>query len=108
MQGVRQIKFDFSWTPSAAITTAKGSTAEATEAKAFIAPGPPQIEDDLASYGMAVFAGDGLFGEGLLANLSFELGADIDIDTPMAILRRPSSSPTIAMHRVNRSYATCT
>ena len=85
MQGVRQIKFDFSWTPSAAITTAKGSTAEATEAKAFIAPGPPQIEDDLASYGMAVFAGDGLFGEGLLANLSFELGADIDIDTPLAI-----------------------
>jgi len=85
MQGVRQIKFDFSWTPHAAITAAKGSTAEATEAKAFIAPGPPQIDGDLASYGMAVFSGDGLFGEGLLANLSFELGAHIDDNVPVAI-----------------------
>jgi hypothetical protein len=97
MEGVRQIKFDFSWTPSAAIDSAKGSTAEATEAKAFIAPGPPQIEGDTASYGMAVFAGDGLFGEGLLAKLSLQLGNYIDANTPLAIyLDAVSLGPSFA------------
>lgn len=97
MEGVRQIKFDFSWTPSAAIGAAKGSTAQATEAKAFIAPGPPQIEGDIASYGMAVFSGDGLFGEGLLANLSLTLGEGIDADTPLAIyLDAVSLGPSFA------------
>ena len=97
MEGVRQIKFDFSWTPSAAISSAKGSTAEATEAKAFIAPGPPQIEGDIASYGMAVFAGDGLLGEGQLAKLSLQLGNDIDANTPLAIyLDAVSLGPSFA------------
>jgi hypothetical protein len=85
MEAVRQIKFDFSWRPLGAFTRAVGSTAETTEAEAFIAPGAPQIEDNKATYGMAAFGGDGLRGEGQLAFLGFELSADITPDTPLAV-----------------------
>ena len=46
MDGVRQIKFEFSWTPPMAIDSISGSLGTTTEAEAFIAPGPPQIIED--------------------------------------------------------------
>lgn len=85
MEGVRQIKFDFHWTPSGAVTSAVGGTGAATESKSFIAPGPPQIEGDTAGYGMAVFGGNGLSGDGELALLGFEIAPDIPPDTPLAL-----------------------
>jgi len=85
MEAVRQIKFDFSWDRPGAITGAIGSTAAATKAEAFIAPGAPQIENDTATYGMAAFGGDGLQGEGQLAFLGFELSNSITPDTPIAV-----------------------
>ena len=46
---------------------------------------------------MAVFAGDGLFGEGQLAKLSLQLGNDIDANTPLAIyLDAVSLGPSFA------------
>ncbi len=77
LDGVRQIKFDFHWAPAGAISSGVGGTATATEEKGFIAPGPPQIWGDIATYGMAVFGGSGLSGEGELALVGFEVASHI-------------------------------
>lgn len=85
MEGVRQIKFDFHWTPSGAIAAAVGGTGATTESKAFIAPGPPQIEGDTAGYGIATFGGSGLSGDGELVLLGFEIATGITAETPLAL-----------------------
>ncbi len=85
MEGVRQIKFDFRWTPSGAVSSAVGGTGATTESKSFIAPGPPQIEGDTAGYGIAVFGGNGLSGDGELALLGFEIAPGITPETPLAL-----------------------
>ena len=85
MSGVRQIKFEFSWTPSSAIDSVYGALGTTTEAEAFIAPGPPQIEGDGAVWGMATFGGDGLIGDGQLARMGFSLAATHNPETPIEV-----------------------
>lgn len=85
MSGVRQIKFELSWQPPDAVVSAVGALGAATEAEAFFAPGPPQIEGDRAEWGIAVFGGEGLAGEGVLAHFGFELSTAIDAATPVDI-----------------------
>ena len=85
MSGVRQIKFEFSWEPPAAIVSAFGTMGEETAAEAFINPGSPFVEGDRAEWGIAVFGGEGLAGEGHLANLGFELAADVGPETRVDI-----------------------
>ena len=86
MDGVRQIKFEFSWTPPMAIDSISGSLGTTTEAEAFIAPGPPQIiEDGQAEWGVAVFGGEGLAGEGHLVHLSFSLAVGLNPAMPIEV-----------------------
>lgn len=95
MEGVRQIKFDFDWQPEGAIVSAVGGTGTETESNGFIVPGPPQIYDEVASFGMAVFGGAGLSGAGELALVGFELSPEITPTTPLAVyLRSVSLGPS--------------
>ena len=91
MEGVRQIKFDFDWIPKGAVASAVGGTATETEANGFIVPGPPQIYDETAAFGMAVFGGAGLSGDGELALVGFELAPEITATTPLAVYLRSMS-----------------
>jgi len=91
MEGVRQIKFDFDWIPKGSVASAVGGTAIETEANGFIVPGPPQIYDETAAFGMAVFGGAGLSGDGELALVGFELAPEITTTTPLAVYLRSMS-----------------
>ena len=91
MEGVRQIKFDFDWIPKGAVASAVGVTATETKANGFIVPGPPQIYDETAMFGMAVFGGAGLSGDGDLALVGFELAPEITATTPLAVYLRSMS-----------------
>ena len=85
MSDVRQIKFEFSWDPPGAISSAFGTLGSTTESEAFIAPGPPQLEGNRAEWGMAIFSDQGLAGEGSLAHVGFEIATGIDPLTPIDI-----------------------
>jgi hypothetical protein len=84
MSQVRQIKLDFSWQPPDAVA----SVAARPEGLAadFIAPGPPQVQANRAQFGMALFGGQGLAGEGVVARLSFSLAAHVRADLPVDVL----------------------
>ncbi len=101
MEGVRQIKFDFDWIPKGAISSAVGGTATETEANGFIVPGPPQFYDETAAFGMAVFGGAGLSGDGELALVGFELAPEITAITPLAIYLRSMSLGPSSTERDN-------
>lgn len=111
MQGVRQIKYDFDWIPEGAIISAVGGTGTETESKGFIVPGPPQIYDGVATYGMAVFGGTGLSGTGELALVGFELAPDITQNTPVALYLKsmslgPSSTERDSLYPVEAMILT--
>ena len=73
MNGVRQVKFEFSWEPANAIAAVAGMLGETAKANSFVAPGQPQIEGQTAQWGIATLGGAGIVGEGHLADLAFTL-----------------------------------
>ena len=85
MDNVRQIKFEMSWDPAAAIDSVFGTLGAETAAAAFINPGPPFVEDGHADWGMAVFSDEGLTGTGHLADLRFQLAPGVDPATEIAV-----------------------
>jgi hypothetical protein len=84
MSEVRQVKFDLSWQPPDAVSAVTGSAVGVAEENHFIVPGPPQIFENRAEFGMASF-GTGIDGEGLLARFTFALASHIDAETPVDI-----------------------
>lgn len=84
MSEVRQIKFDLSWQPPDAVSAVTGAAAGVTEENHFIVPGPPQVFENWAEFGMASF-GTGIDGEGILARFTFALASHIDAETPVDI-----------------------
>ena len=85
MSSVRQVKFEFSWEPANAITAVAGVLGETTKANSFVAPGPPQIKDQTAQWGIATLGGAGITGEGHLADMAFTLADSISPTTPIDI-----------------------
>ncbi|MEW6750825.1 MAG: FlgD immunoglobulin-like domain containing protein [Candidatus Latescibacterota bacterium] len=94
MAGVRQVRLDFSWQPPDAVVSATGRAAGVAEAAHFMVPGPPQILDNQAQFGMASFS-EAVDGEGVLTQLAFELAPHVDAGTPVDIrLERVLLGPT--------------
>lgn len=85
MDNVRQIKFEMSWEPAAAVHSVSGTLGTETAAAAFIDPGPPFVEDSRADWGMAVFGDEGLTGTGHLADLRFQLAPGVDPATEIVV-----------------------
>ena len=85
MNGVRQVKFEFSWEPANAIAAVAGMLGETARANSFVAPGQPQIEGQTAQWGIATLGGAGIVGEGHLADLAFTLTDSISPTTPIDI-----------------------
>ena len=85
MSSVRQVKFEFSWEPVNAIAAIAGTLGETARANSFVAPGPPQIRDQIAQWGMATLGGAGITGEGHLANMAFTLADSVSPTTPIDI-----------------------
>ena len=85
MSGVRQVKFEFSWEPANAIAAISGAIGETAKANSFVAPGPPQIKDHTAQWGIATLGGAGITGEGHLADMAFTLADSINPTTPIDI-----------------------
>lgn len=84
MSQVRQVKFDLSWQPPDAFSDVTGGAAGVAEENHFIVPGPPQVYQNRAEFGMASF-GTGIDGEGVLARFTFALASHIDAETPVDI-----------------------
>jgi hypothetical protein len=84
MSAVRQVKFDLSWQPPDAVAAVTGAAAGIAEENHFIVPGPPQVFENRAEFGMASF-GTGIDGEGILARFTFALASHIDAETPIDI-----------------------
>ena len=82
---VRQIKFEMSWNPAAAVDSVFGTLGAETAAEAFVDPGPPFVEAGRADWGIAVFGGEGLAGKGHLADLRFQLAPGVDPATEITI-----------------------
>lgn len=85
MSGVRQVKFEFSWEPANAIAAISGAIGETAKANSFVAPGPPQIKDQTAQWGIATLGGAGITGEGHLADMAFTLADSVNPTTPIDI-----------------------
>ena len=85
MNGVRQVKFEFSWEPANAIAAVAGMLGETARANSFVAPGQPQIEGQTAEWGIATLGGAGIVGEGHLVDLAFTLTDSISSTTPIDI-----------------------
>ena len=85
MNGVRQVKFEFSWEPANAIAEISGAIGETAKANSFISPGAPQIAGQTAQWGIATLGGAGLAGEGHLADMAFTLADSISPTTPIDI-----------------------
>ena len=85
MSGVRQVKFEFSWEPANAIAAIAGTIGETAKTNSFISPGPPQIKDQTAQWGIATLGGAGIVGEGHLADMAFTLTDSISPTTPIDI-----------------------
>ena len=85
MSSVRQVKFEFSWEPANAIAAISGAIGETAKANSFVAPGPPQIKGQTAQWGIATLGGEGIAGEGHLANMAFTVADSISPAMPIDI-----------------------